>query len=133
MSMSPRSRREFIREAGAAGLALSAGGLMGGCSQLTSPPNIVLIFMDDMGYGDVGSFGAEGYSTPNLDQLALDAEALFDSPGDGAGLGEREPATAGCDAEPAHDPPFSLGSTSSAVLSGASPSSRPNSTRAASR
>lgn len=33
-------------------------------------PNIVLIFMDDMGYGDIGSFGASQYATPNIDQLA---------------------------------------------------------------
>ena len=33
-------------------------------------PNIVLIFMDDMGYGDVGCYGATGYTTPNIDQLA---------------------------------------------------------------
>ena len=33
-------------------------------------PNIVLIFIDDEGYGDVGSYGATGFSTPNLDQLA---------------------------------------------------------------
>jgi arylsulfatase A len=34
------------------------------------PPNIVIIFMDDMGYADVGCFGAQGYQTPNIDQLA---------------------------------------------------------------
>src|SRR5665647_327865 len=36
----------------------------------TSLPNIVLIFMDDMGYGDVGCFGATQYNTPNIDRLA---------------------------------------------------------------
>ncbi|HCC69781.1 MAG TPA: arylsulfatase [Bacteroidales bacterium] len=33
-------------------------------------PNIVIIFCDDMGYGDIGSYGAKGYETPNLDRLA---------------------------------------------------------------
>lgn len=33
-------------------------------------PNIVLIFMDDMGYADLGCFGATDYQTPNIDQLA---------------------------------------------------------------
>lgn len=35
-----------------------------------TPPNIVIIFTDDQGYGDVGSFGATGFETPNLDQMA---------------------------------------------------------------
>lgn len=34
------------------------------------PPNIVLIFTDDQGYGDIGSYGAAGFTTPYLDQLA---------------------------------------------------------------
>ncbi len=34
------------------------------------PPNIVVIFTDDQGYGDVGCFGAKGYQTPNLDRMA---------------------------------------------------------------
>jgi arylsulfatase A len=33
-------------------------------------PNIVIIFIDDQGYGDIGPFGAKGYSTPNLNRLA---------------------------------------------------------------
>ena len=33
-------------------------------------PNIVLIFMDDMGYGDLSCYGATQYKTPNLDQMA---------------------------------------------------------------
>jgi arylsulfatase A-like enzyme len=35
-----------------------------------SPPNIVIIFTDDQGYGDLGSYGATGFATPHLDQLA---------------------------------------------------------------
>jgi arylsulfatase len=35
-----------------------------------APPNVVIIFCDDLGYGDVGPFGATGYATPNLDRLA---------------------------------------------------------------
>lgn len=33
-------------------------------------PNVIIIFVDDMGYGDLGSYGATQYKTPNLDRLA---------------------------------------------------------------
>jgi arylsulfatase A-like enzyme len=33
-------------------------------------PNFIIILIDDEGYGDAGCFGATGYTTPNLDQLA---------------------------------------------------------------
>jgi len=33
-------------------------------------PNIVLIFTDDQGYGDLGSFGAIQFTTPHLDRMA---------------------------------------------------------------
>lgn len=35
-------------------------------------PNVVVIFMDDMGYADVSCFGAKGYQTPHIDRLAQD-------------------------------------------------------------
>ena len=42
------------------------------------PPNIVLIFMDDMGYADIGPFGAQDYPTPNLDSLAAEGRRFTD-------------------------------------------------------
>lgn len=33
-------------------------------------PNIIIIFTDDQGYGDVGSYGATGFETPNIDKMA---------------------------------------------------------------
>ncbi|MEN9950067.1 MAG: hypothetical protein RLY85_819 [Bacteroidota bacterium] len=38
----------------------------------SAPPNIVLIFMDDMGYGDLSVYGALNYRTPNIDRLAAE-------------------------------------------------------------
>src|SRR5688572_27264324 len=36
-----------------------------------SPPNVLIILMDDMGYSDIGCYGSE-IATPNLDRLAKD-------------------------------------------------------------
>ncbi len=33
-------------------------------------PNVIIVFNDDMGYADIGVFGAKGYATPNIDRLA---------------------------------------------------------------
>lgn len=38
----------------------------------TSAPNIVIIYGDDIGYGDLGCYGAETIPTPNIDALAAD-------------------------------------------------------------
>jgi arylsulfatase A-like enzyme len=35
-------------------------------------PNIIIIFCDDLGYGDIARNGATGYNTPNLNQLAAE-------------------------------------------------------------
>ena len=48
--------------------------LFAACMQVAEPytekPNVVIIFIDDEGYGDVGCYGATGFETPNLDQMA---------------------------------------------------------------
>jgi arylsulfatase A-like enzyme len=36
----------------------------------SDPPNVVLIYADDLGYGDVGAYGATEIRTPNMDRLA---------------------------------------------------------------
>ena len=33
-------------------------------------PNVVIIFVDDLGYADIGPFGADSYPTPHLDAMA---------------------------------------------------------------
>ncbi|MDX2034912.1 MAG: sulfatase [Blastocatellia bacterium] len=42
------------------------------------PPNVVIIFADDLGYADVGSFGAKGWKTPNLDRMAAEGVRFTD-------------------------------------------------------
>ncbi len=39
------------------------------------PVNVVLIYLDDMGYGDLTLTGATGYQTPNIDRMA--SEGIF--------------------------------------------------------
>lgn len=46
-------------------------------SATVEKPNIILIFADDLAYGDLGVYGAKGWTTPHLDQLAADG-AKFD-------------------------------------------------------
>ena len=47
------------------------------CSSLVDcKPNIVILFADDLGYGDLGAYGHPTSSTPNLDQLARDGLVL---------------------------------------------------------
>jgi len=37
-----------------------------------SQPNVVLIYIDDLGYGDVGCYGCKDIPTPNIDRLAAE-------------------------------------------------------------
>src|SRR3984957_3839339 len=41
-------------------------------------PNVVMIYADDMGYGDLGSYGANGWTTPNLDRMAKEGVRFTD-------------------------------------------------------
>ena len=42
--------------------------------QNESKPNFIIIFVDDMGYGDIGVFGNPTISTPNLDNMAFEGQ-----------------------------------------------------------
>ena len=44
----------------------------------TNPPNVVVIFMDDMAYADIGPFGAKNFPTPHLDRMAKEGRKFTD-------------------------------------------------------
>jgi arylsulfatase A len=50
----------------------------------THRPNVVLVLMDDLGYGDLGSYGAPDARTPNVDRLAREGVRLTDAYANGA-------------------------------------------------
>ena len=43
-----------------------------------APPNFVFIYIDDMGYGDIGPFGATKQKTPALDRMAREGTRFTD-------------------------------------------------------
>jgi len=53
-------------------------------ARVTTRPNIVLILMDDLGYGDIGSYGVPDAKTPNIDRLAREGVKLSDFYANGA-------------------------------------------------
>ena len=63
--------------------AVACFALAGSCwaADVASPaqPNIVLIFADDLGYGDLGCYGATKVKTPNIDRLAIEGRRFTDA------------------------------------------------------
>ncbi|MEM8955945.1 MAG: sulfatase-like hydrolase/transferase, partial [Verrucomicrobiota bacterium] len=70
-SASPRLRVRLILLA-----LLLAFGIIPNTHAAESPPNIVIIFIDDMGYGDIGPFGNRVNQTPHLDRMAAEGNVL---------------------------------------------------------
>jgi arylsulfatase A-like enzyme len=72
------NRRNFLKLAG----ATAAGAVFSGCegemsssfseggSSADNKPNFIIIFCDDLGYGDIGCFGSKKNRTPNIDRMA---------------------------------------------------------------
>lgn len=67
------TRRTFLQSAacGAAALALPAHRA---AAVDARPPNVVVIFCDDLGYGDLSCFGSTNIRTPNLDRMAAEGQ-----------------------------------------------------------
>ncbi len=71
------TRRQFI-----GGIAAGAGLISSGvvkhtsATQRASPPNVIFILADDLGWGDLSCYGRPDYATPNLDRLASEGVRL---------------------------------------------------------
>jgi N-acetylgalactosamine-6-sulfatase len=67
------TRRQFLAQtAGLTTLGAACSGCHFGTSPNASVPNIVLIMADDLGYGDLGSYGCTDIRTPAIDNLATE-------------------------------------------------------------
>ena len=53
-------------------------------ARAAATPNVVLVLMDDLGYSDLGSYGAPDVRTPNIDRLAREGVRLTDAYANGA-------------------------------------------------
>ena len=77
-------------------------------------PNVVVVFIDDLGYADIGPFGATKQKTPNLDRMAAEgmkltsfyaAPGLLGLPGPAPHRVLRGPGGGGCPGRPARPGP----------------------------
>ncbi|MEZ5897195.1 MAG: sulfatase-like hydrolase/transferase [Parvularculaceae bacterium] len=70
------SRREALLSIGGAALSMAASCEREVPRARTQQPNIIFIMADDLGYADLGCYGARTIRTPHLDQLALEGVRL---------------------------------------------------------
>ena len=80
------NRRDLMKRCAASGLSFGAGVFLTSCrsSQIFNDsnasgkkPNIIFIFSDDWGWGDLSCHGNDWLSTPNLDHLASQGTEFY--------------------------------------------------------
>jgi len=65
------NRRAFLKRTSIATAAMATSSWFTfSCDSRQKAPNIVLVYADDLGYGDVSCYGATGVNTPHIDRLA---------------------------------------------------------------
>ena len=72
------SRRSFLRRAIGTGIAGLAFSCVGRSAQASEKSNIVLMFLDNIGYGDLGCYGSREVKTPRIDRLAAEGVRCTD-------------------------------------------------------
>lgn len=68
----PLKRRAFLSH------ALAAPAVLCGAQSSSRPPNFVVIYADDLGYGDLSCYGARAHATPRIDRLAAEGVRFTD-------------------------------------------------------
>ncbi len=69
MTISDCTRRNFLKAMGATTASLAMSSCALARERTAHRPNIVMILVDDLGYGDLSSYGAMDMKTPNIDKL----------------------------------------------------------------
>jgi arylsulfatase A-like enzyme len=72
------TRRDFLKAIGAGTVMVSAGNLTAAERKTVGKPNILMILVDDLGFGDLSSYGATDLRTPHIDGL-MSAGMRFDN------------------------------------------------------
>ncbi len=72
-----RSRRAFLKMLGAGAVsAVMTPCFLTNARPIKHKPNIIMLFADDVGYGDLSCYGHPTIHTPNLDRLAVEGVRL---------------------------------------------------------
>ncbi|MDO8587861.1 MAG: sulfatase [Armatimonadota bacterium] len=71
-------RREFLCQSALAAAAVALLGQEAFTASRPQRPNVILINADDLGYADLGCYGSDNISTPNLDRLAREGVRFTD-------------------------------------------------------
>ncbi len=72
--MPSTSRRFFLRSLALGSAAVALPMLTRCTAKTAAKPNILLVFCDDLGFGDLGTFGHPTIRTPNLDFMAANGQ-----------------------------------------------------------